>query len=74
MDFIDLFDDWPSIKGIYDVKIINIDKGGRISKAFWDDQTFTPINDKLKDQEFIFSWRNNDIILKSSVLLVCLTI
>ncbi|MFH4963676.1 hypothetical protein V8G69_01615 [Gaetbulibacter sp. M235] len=63
MKFTDLFFDFPSIKGIYDVKVMNFNGGIRVAKAYWDDSGFSLLKGNLQDSEYIFSWRNSDIIV-----------
>lgn len=64
MEFIDLLDDQPSIIGIYDVIVMDINKGNKVRKAFWKNNMFTLTHCQLKCEEYITSWRNSNIIIK----------
>ena len=53
MNFKDLQWFIPSIHGIYDIKIQDLDKGYRISKGYWNGIEFILNNDTLNATEFI---------------------
>ena len=53
MKFTDLNADFPSLVGLYDVLIQDVDKDSRYVKARWTGQDFELIGDVLIDSEFI---------------------
>ena len=59
MAYIDLIDDFPEHTGVYKVKIKSFKKEDRFCEATWLNNGFTPVNDSLKDDEYIEGWYNN---------------
>lgn len=60
MPFVDLEDEYPSSKGIYNVKINSI-KSKRDSSAKWTDKGFVLISDELLSDEYIYAWFKEEL-------------